>query len=410
MDSGLFPVHPRPIRDRGRDDSFDLAVIGATALGLAHALTAARHGRRVVVLDSAACTQETEALATGLVAVTGQPRGVAWRRAHRGAEQWEEIAQAMGLDAKGHGAFVVARTDAEARLLEDALDGGEAIGCRLHRPIRAVGADRPAFEPPGSVAILESPFERRFDPREALATLVAWLADVHGVAFRWGTTSLAITDRGVETVRGLVRADHVVVCCLEAAFRLDPEGLAARGVAPGRAALLRGTSGLGAADPRPALIRSASSLAAALGRPPTGDPDGDGGAPDTPMDGPCIADPSADPGIVPESRDTLLVGPVAASSEGADSEGASDEERDGRALTTRSLDRAGLLLGSRPRLCERRFRPVALGVSEPVVIATAANARLVIAPDEAAFGLAFAIAEDVLDEVLGLSVRVAAMP
>jgi len=396
MDSCLFPVRPPPSRTRAVEEAFDLAVVGATALGLAHALTAARHGRRVVVIDAALGPGDADPVATGLVAVTGRPPGMAWCRAYHGAEQWDEVAQAMGLAPLGRGAYAVARSGPEAQLLEAVMDRGDALGCRLYRPAQAPGPVAP-FEPPGAVAVLESPFERRFDPVRALGLFAAWLAEVHGVRFRWASPTLAVTDLGVETVHGTVRAATVAVCCPQAAFRLYRDGLAARGFAPAHAMLLRSVAPVRTGGAPPALIRSASCLAACLGardKPPASGES----TPGLPaVSGPGAVGRSRDVAIVPDSLNTVLLGPFVATA-GAEPE---------RALAARTLAQAAEVLGARPRLCERRGRILPTGPNESVVIEAGPGRRIIVAPPDAGFGDAFALSESVLDDLMGLSRRIA---
>jgi glycine/D-amino acid oxidase-like deaminating enzyme len=54
---------------------YDLAIVGAGILGLAHALAAARQGRRVVVIDREARAIGASVRNFGFVTVTGQSAG-----------------------------------------------------------------------------------------------------------------------------------------------------------------------------------------------------------------------------------------------------------------------------------------------------------------------------------------------
>ena len=79
------------------EEFFDLAVIGAGIVGLAHALAAARLGKRVVVLDRDAQANGASVRNFGFITVTGQERGPVWRRARRSRDVWAEIAGPAGI-------------------------------------------------------------------------------------------------------------------------------------------------------------------------------------------------------------------------------------------------------------------------------------------------------------------------
>src|SRR5947208_17025770 len=78
-------------------DTFDLAVVGAGIVGLAHALAAARLGKRVVVVDREAEAVGASIRNFGFITVTGQERGEAWRRARRSRDIWAAVAPRAGM-------------------------------------------------------------------------------------------------------------------------------------------------------------------------------------------------------------------------------------------------------------------------------------------------------------------------
>ena len=73
-----FPAQGSDVTQR-----FDLAVVGAGILGLAHALAAVRRGLSVVVIDRDAQANGASVRNFGFVTVTGQRAGAHWRRARR---------------------------------------------------------------------------------------------------------------------------------------------------------------------------------------------------------------------------------------------------------------------------------------------------------------------------------------
>ena len=114
---------------------FDLAVVGAGILGLAHAYAGLQRGLSVVVVD-----REAEAIGAsvrnfGFVTVTGQEPGERWRRAMRSREVSAEVAPRVGIPIEQEGLLVVARRPEAMRLLE-AFAAGEKDTSRRMRAMR----------------------------------------------------------------------------------------------------------------------------------------------------------------------------------------------------------------------------------------------------------------------------------
>lgn len=78
--------------------SFDLAVVGAGICGLAHALTAARRGKSVVVVDRDDQANGASVRNFDLITVTGRQRDEGWHRAMRSPDVWVEIAEEVIAD------------------------------------------------------------------------------------------------------------------------------------------------------------------------------------------------------------------------------------------------------------------------------------------------------------------------
>jgi len=85
-----FLSHRRSLNGRShggkmmsRQQQFDLAIVGAGIVGLAHALAAIRRGLSVVVIDRDAQANGASVRNFGFITVSGQERGQVWRRAKR---------------------------------------------------------------------------------------------------------------------------------------------------------------------------------------------------------------------------------------------------------------------------------------------------------------------------------------
>ncbi|WP_160122981.1 TIGR03364 family FAD-dependent oxidoreductase [Rhodovarius lipocyclicus] len=217
---------------------YDIAVVGAGILGLAHALAAARRGLKVLVLDKDAQANGASIRNFGFVTVTGQQAGDCWRRAMRSRDVWAEVAPQAGIDILHSGFAMLARRPESVAVLEafrrtemgaecELLDAAEAA---RRFPDLCAGTPR---------ALLWSPHERRVESRDAIPRLAAWLAAAHGVEFRRDTLVRGVTEKGVETADGLIPARMVVVCPNDDFLTLFPERIAAQGVTKCKLHMLR---------------------------------------------------------------------------------------------------------------------------------------------------------------------------
>ena len=151
-----------------RQEQFDLAIVGAGIVGLAHALAAARRGKRVVVIDRDAQANGASVRNFGFVTVTGQERGQIWRRAMRSRDVWLEVAGPAGID------------DRAARPRRRRAAAGSARRCsrlsahRDGRGLRAADARAssrrafPMLAGEAFAAALWSPHELRVESRTAI--------------------------------------------------------------------------------------------------------------------------------------------------------------------------------------------------------------------------------------------------
>lgn len=217
---------------------YDVAVIGAGILGLAHAYAAARAGKRVVVIERDPRANGASIRNFGFVTVTGQARGETWRLARRTRDIWAEVAHEAGVTVLHKGLHLVFRSPEAAEVAEAFLATEMGEGCALVTP----AAFRREFGGLGGsdmVGALRSPHELRVESRETLPRLAAFLHTVHGVAFHWSTAALDISPPRVRTSRGDVRAAAVIVCPGDDFATLYPDRIAAYGPRRCRLSMVR---------------------------------------------------------------------------------------------------------------------------------------------------------------------------
>jgi FAD dependent oxidoreductase TIGR03364 len=184
----------------------DLVVVGAGVVGLSHAWHAVRAGLRVVVVERDERAVGASVRNFGHVCTTAQA-GEVLDLAVVAREEWLRLGAEAGLPILRNGTVVVARTAAQARVLDEfAAERGAAV-----RPLTVAEAqDRLGFAPAGLVAALHLPDDLRLDPVTAAAAFAAHLETL-GVEFRWRTNVLALEPGLVRTTRGdLVTARTVL--------------------------------------------------------------------------------------------------------------------------------------------------------------------------------------------------------
>jgi FAD dependent oxidoreductase TIGR03364 len=218
--------------------SFDLAIVGAGILGLAHALAAARRGKRVVVIDRDAQANGASIRNFGFVTVTGQERGQTWRRARRSRDVWLEVAASAGIRIEQAGLALLGRRPETLAVLEAFMRTEMGEGCEL-LDAKAAAARFADLHPQALTAALWSPHDRRVESRDAIPRLAAWLAERHGVAFRRGTQVISVAPPAIETTAGALAAEAAIVCPGDDLLTLFPERIAAHGVGKCKLHMLR---------------------------------------------------------------------------------------------------------------------------------------------------------------------------
>jgi D-hydroxyproline dehydrogenase subunit beta len=217
------------LRWRFRGTRRDVAIVGAGIVGLAHALAAARHGLRVVVLDRDTRANGASIRNFGFITVTGQSAGAIWRRARRSRDVWAEIAPLAGIPIVLRNECVIAHSREALDVLEQFAAGEMGEGCELLTPQRL--AQRvPAARSDGVTGALWSPHELRVEPRTAMPSLAAHLETARGVSIRRGVHVRAVASQQVETSVGPIRAQRVVVAPGPDLMTLFPEIHARHGV------------------------------------------------------------------------------------------------------------------------------------------------------------------------------------
>jgi len=205
--------------------SYDVAIVGAGIVGLAHALAASRLGLSVIVLDRDAQANGASVRNFGFVTVTGQEQGAVWRRARRSRDVWAEIAGPAGIAIEQRGLLMVAQRPEAATLLEAFMHSETAEGCIWLD--RAVAIERLGpIAPRRLEGVLSSPIDLRVESRDAIPALARWLEAGGRVTIRRGIAVHGVATGRVETNAGPIRADAIIVCPGDDLATLFPDTLA----------------------------------------------------------------------------------------------------------------------------------------------------------------------------------------
>ena len=218
--------------------SYDLAVIGGGVIGLAHAITAARAGLRVVLIEREVRANGASVRNFGFITVTGQERGESWRLARRTRDVWADLAPRAGIAIEHRGLYLTARSPEAVAVIEAFLQTEMGEGCHLasaagfRQATGGMGAD-------DLIGALYSPHEVRVESRLAIPQLARWAAEALGVTMMTATVAFSSVPPVLDTSRGPVRANRVVVCPGDDFSTLWPDRIAAYNLRRCRLSMLR---------------------------------------------------------------------------------------------------------------------------------------------------------------------------
>ncbi|OWK46779.1 putative secreted oxidoreductase [Fimbriiglobus ruber] len=233
--------------------------MGGGIVGLANAWAAARRGRSVVLIERDAAAQGASVRNFGMVWPIGQPIGELYHRALRSRRRWLELGERAGVWVNSCGSLHLARRPDELAVLEEFAARAPAAGIECEMLTASAAVSRsPAVRSAGLLGALWSSAELCVDPREAVAKLPRFLAEAHGVEFRFGETVTRVANGRVRTAGGTTwRAERVVVCSGSDFQTLFPEVYASSGIRRCKLQMMR-------TGPQPAAWRLGPHVAGGL--------------------------------------------------------------------------------------------------------------------------------------------------
>lgn len=213
------------------NSQYDLIVVGAGMLGLAHAYHAAKRGLSVLVLERGNRARGASTQNFGMLAAIAQAPGDGLESALRTEECWREVAAGAGIELNSCGCLFVATANEEMDVLRAFMETESA----LNQDLRLLGPEglvdcAPAVRADNLLGGLWSPAAVKIDQRSAMEKLAAWLRRQYRISFLFDTRVQAIDAPMVETASRGFRADRIVVCAGDDFETLFPKAFAESGV------------------------------------------------------------------------------------------------------------------------------------------------------------------------------------
>lgn len=197
-------------------------MVGAGAVGLAHAIEAHARGASVLVVERDDRPRGASVRRSGHLPVTVQD-GPALAHALAARERWLKLGREAGFWVRETGAVVIARALDELAVLDDLVAARDGDASLLGAAEVALRVPLIAEDVVGGAFL---PLDLRIEPRDAFAAMAEWFASRPAADVAWSTT-VHIFEPGsgctlVRTSRGEVIAKRVVVAVGHDADRLFP--------------------------------------------------------------------------------------------------------------------------------------------------------------------------------------------
>ncbi|WP_135459375.1 TIGR03364 family FAD-dependent oxidoreductase [Mycobacterium sp. DL99] len=199
--------------------NYDVVVVGAGIVGLAHAYHAHQRGLSVAVIDHADGVVGASVQNFGHACITAQS-GQALEYGRAGRRHWLDLSRKAGFWSAEAGTYCVARHDDELEVMRQFASVRPADEVRLLNAEQVL--DRIPVMEAGVTGGMYLPNDLQVDPRTAAPSIARWL-ESEGVDFHWRTAASGFEPGIVHTSRGPLRAATTFVTVNYDIDRLFPE-------------------------------------------------------------------------------------------------------------------------------------------------------------------------------------------
>ncbi|MFW0793216.1 TIGR03364 family FAD-dependent oxidoreductase [Gordonia sp. CPCC 205515] len=198
---------------------FDVVVVGAGIVGLAHAYHAHQRGRTVAVIEQNDRAAGASVRNFGHACITAQS-DLALGFARAGRDHWLELSRRAGFWSAETGTHAIARHDDELAVMHEFAAARGPDDARVLN--RSEILDRVPAGRTGVVGGMYLPADLQVDPRTAAPAIARWLEFV-GVQFFWHTSAISFEPGLVRTSRGDIGADTTFITVNHDIDRLFPD-------------------------------------------------------------------------------------------------------------------------------------------------------------------------------------------
>ena len=222
-------------------DSYDVAIVGAGIVGLAHAWMAARRGHRVAIFEKSSWASGASIRNFGMIWPVGQPIGVPFETALRSRELWLELKNASDIWVRECGSIHLAHRADELQVLDEFCTSPRAAEYSVRMlTVAEVSQRTPAANPTNLLGGMWSDTELCVNPRETIRKLPGWLREKFSVATHFETLIVKAGDGQVVASDGRTwNADRIVVCSGSDFLTLFPESFRESGLTKCKLQMMR---------------------------------------------------------------------------------------------------------------------------------------------------------------------------
>ncbi|MEM7314815.1 MAG: TIGR03364 family FAD-dependent oxidoreductase [Planctomycetota bacterium] len=193
-------------------EHFDVAIVGAGIVGLAHAWRAAVRGKSVVVFERSPRASGASIRNFGMIWPIGQTLGPRYEMAMVSRSLWLELGREANIWVNPCGSMHLAHRADEFAVLEEFCQQAGGLEVELCTPEQTLQRS-PAAKPDGLLGAMFSHSELCVNPTAATRGFAKWLAEHLEVPIHFETSINRIDDSTVNSSDGQTwSADQILVC------------------------------------------------------------------------------------------------------------------------------------------------------------------------------------------------------